>query len=384
MAPPPVLSGNLPSCVTADTPRTPVAAVPAAVGAFTGEQIPLRPVRRLHLTTLVDNTLDLLTGDAGPARRHPLGAWPRLPPATHQLDGVVDGPIAEHGFSALVEVETADGTVHRLLFDTGISPDGMVANMRRLGLAPDSIEAVVCSHGHFDHTTGLDGLSRALGGRSNLPVLIHPEFWSRRRVALPGRDPWELPSTSRGALEGVGFQIVERPDPSFLFAESVLVTGEVPRATDFERGLPHHQALRDGGWEPDPLVLDDQALVVHVAGRGLVVLTGCGHAGIVNIVRYARALTGVEQVHAVVGGFHLTGAAFEPIIGDDRRGAGRARTGRRGARALHRVAGDARAGQPAAGRVRRQQHRYPAGARRVVTGAGHPRVSAPIRARAAG
>ena len=225
-----------------------------------------------------------------------------------------DGPVGEHGFSALVEVELADGARHRLLFDTGVSPDGMVTNMRRLGLAPDSVEAVVCSHGHFDHTTGLDGLARALGGRANLPVLIHPEFWSQRRIALPGRDPWELPTTTRGGLEGIGFEIVERPQPSFLFAGCVLVTGEVARTTDFEQGFAIHQALRGGVWEPDPLILDDQALVVHVAGRGLVVLTGCGHAGIVNIVRYARALTGVEPVHAVIGGFHLTGALFEPII----------------------------------------------------------------------
>lgn len=291
----------------------PVTTVPARIDAFTGEPIPLRPVRRVHITTLVDNAIDLLAADVGPVKRHPLGAWPRLPAATHQLDGVVDGPLGEHGFSALVEVETGAGSVHRILFDTGISPDGMVANMRRLGIAPESVEVVVCSHGHFDHTTGLDGLGRALG-RARLPVLIHPEFWSRRRIALPGRDPWELPTTSRAGLEGLGFEIVERPEPSFLLDGSVLVTGEVARTTDFERGMPPHQALRGGTWTPDPLILDDQALVVHVEGRGLVVVTGCGHAGIVNIVRYARALTAVEPVHAVVGGFHLTGAVFEPII----------------------------------------------------------------------
>ncbi len=80
------------------------------------------------------------------------------------------------------------------------------------------------------------------------------------------------------------------------------------------RGFAIHQALRNGSWEPDPLILDDQALVVHVDGRGLLVITGCGHAGVVNIVRYARALTGVEHVHAIVGGFHLTGALFEPVV----------------------------------------------------------------------
>ncbi len=289
--------------------------VPAEAEAFAGERIPLRPVRRLHITTLVDNALDVFAADAGPARRRPLPVWPR-PPAPRHQDGLgVDGPVGEHGFSALVEVELADGAVHRLLFDTGVSPDGMVENMRRVELAPDTVEAVVCSHGHFDHTTGLDGLSRALGGSAKLPVLLHPEFWSRRRVLLPGWEPWELPATSRGGLEGIGFEIVERPEPSFLFAGSVLVTGEVPRTTDFEEGFAIHQALRNGRWEPDPLILDDQALVVHVAGRGLVVVTGCGHAGVVNVVRYARALTGVERVHAVLGGFHLTGALFEPVIG---------------------------------------------------------------------
>jgi 7,8-dihydropterin-6-yl-methyl-4-(beta-D-ribofuranosyl)aminobenzene 5'-phosphate synthase len=297
----------------------PVTAVPAEIGAFTGECIPLQPVERVHITTLVDNMLDVLAADVGPAKRHPLGAWPRLPAAGYQREAVVDevvnGPVGEHGFSALVDVELAGGDWHRMLFDAGISPDGMVSNMGRLGLAPDSIEVVVCSHGHFDHTTGLDGLARALGGHANLPVLIHPEFWSKRRIALPGREPFDMPVTSRGALQDVGFEIIERPEPSFLFGASVLITGEVARTTDFEKGMAVHQALRNGSWQPDPLILDDQALVVHLRDRGLVVLTGCGHADIVNTVRYARALTGVEHVHAVLGGFHLTGKVFEPIIG---------------------------------------------------------------------
>jgi 7,8-dihydropterin-6-yl-methyl-4-(beta-D-ribofuranosyl)aminobenzene 5'-phosphate synthase len=154
-----------------------------------------------------------------------------------------------------------------------------------------------------------------LGGHANLPVWIHPEFWSQRRIVLPGREPFDMPVTSRGALRDVGFEIIERPEPSFLFGSSVLITGEVARTTDFEKDMAVHQALRNGSWQPDPLILDDPALAVHLRGRGLVVLTGCGHAGIVNTVRYARALTGVEHVHAVLGGFHLTGKVFEPIIG---------------------------------------------------------------------
>jgi 7,8-dihydropterin-6-yl-methyl-4-(beta-D-ribofuranosyl)aminobenzene 5'-phosphate synthase len=147
-------------------------------------------------------------------------------------------------------------------------------------------------------------------------VLIHPEFWTRRRLAIPGRDPFEMPTTSRSALEGAGFEIVEQRQPSFLFDRSVLITGEVDRVTGFEKGFPVHQAWRGQAWEPDPMILDDQALIAHVAGRGLVVLTGCGHAGVINIVRYAQRLTGGTQLHAVLGGFHLSGAIFEPIIGD--------------------------------------------------------------------
>ena len=185
--------------------------------------------------------------------------------------------------------------------------------MRRLELPPQDIDIIVLSHGHWDHTTGMDGLVRELGS-VNVPVLIHPEFWSRRRVAFPGRDPVELPTTSKGALEGAGFEIVEERQPSFLLNGSLLVTGEVDRTTEFERGFPGHEAYREGKWQPDPLILDDQALVAVVRGRGLVVLTGCGHSGIINILHYIRKISGQERFHAVIGGFHLSGRAFEPII----------------------------------------------------------------------
>lgn len=95
----------------------------------------------------------------------------------------------------------------------------------------------------------------------------------------------------------------------------MLITGEVDRTSDFEQGFAIHEARRNGTWEPDPLILDDQALIANVAGKGLVVLTGCGHAGVVNICRYAQRLTGIDRIHAVLGGFHLNGPLFEPIIG---------------------------------------------------------------------
>jgi 7,8-dihydropterin-6-yl-methyl-4-(beta-D-ribofuranosyl)aminobenzene 5'-phosphate synthase len=276
--------------------------------------IALEPVDGVTVTTLVDNVSDALLTDQGPAKRLPLGSRtaPRLPAAFLESGSTVDAPRAEHGFSAMITL-IKGGRERRVLFDAGLTPDGVAGNMRRMSLDPKEIEAIVLSHGHFDHTTGLDGLVRVLG-RANLPVTIHPEFWSRRRIAVAGREPTELPSTSKSALVGAGFEVIEERQPSFLLDHSLLITGEVDRTVEFERGFPPHEALHDGKWLPDPLILDDQAAVLHVRDRGLVVITGCGHAGIVNILRYARKLTGVEQVYAVIGGFHLNGPAFEPII----------------------------------------------------------------------
>ena len=281
----------------------------AAVGQTVGDRAGFDAAVRTAARTLVVA--------ADPAKRLPLAGMARLAPpleAPTILGGkAADVPLAQHGFSALVQVRKGS-QVRRLLFDTGITPDGCAGNLRRLGQDPADIEAIVCSHGHFDHTTGLSGLIGRLG-RANLPVLIHPEFWARRRLAIPG-EPFELPTTSRRALEDAGFGIIEQRQPSFLYDRSVLITGEVDRVTGFEKGFPVHQAWRGQSWEPDPLILDDQALIAHVAGRGLVVLTGCGHAGIINICRYAQRLTGVEKLHAVIGGFHLAGPLFEPVIGD--------------------------------------------------------------------
>ncbi|WAJ44300.1 MBL fold metallo-hydrolase [Mycobacterium sp. Aquia_216] len=277
------------------------------------DPIALVSVDEIVVTTLVDNSFDALLNDSGVAHRTLFAEIPDVAGPQFVEGRTVPGLVAEHGFSALITTRRGE-TSHTVLFDTGVSPDGMATNIERLGLDVSEIEVVVLSHGHFDHAGGFPGLAR-LRGRAGLPLTVHPMVWSRRRIAVPGQRPWEMPTLSRSALQAEGLEVIERRQPSLLLDESVLITGEVDRTTDFEHGMPHHEAWRTTGWEPDPLILDEQALVVHLRGRGLVVLTGCGHAGAVNIVRHALRLTGVDKLHALVGGLHLSGPAFEPLIG---------------------------------------------------------------------
>ncbi len=107
---------------------------------------------------------------------------------------------------------------------------------------------------------------------------------------------------SASALRDSGSDVIESAEPSFLLDHSVLITGEVPRVSGYEPGFPIQLAFLECQWRPDPLVLDDQALIVNVCGKGWVVITGCGHAGVVNINRYATWLTGGLPLHGLIGG----------------------------------------------------------------------------------
>lgn len=277
------------------------------------DPIALEPVDEVVITTLVDNVYDALLTSDDRVTRAPFSAGTSRAPQFESGSTTV-GLMAEHGFSALVSVRRKDTTT-TLLFDTGLSPDAMVTNADRLSLDLSAVQAVILSHGHFDHAGGLAGLAGRRSVRS-LPMVVHPLIWTRRRMAVPGREPEELPALSKAALEHEGIAVIERREPSLLVDRCVLITGEIDRTTDFEHGMPPaHQQWTGSAWRPDPLVLDDQALVVHLRGKGLVVLTGCGHAGAVNIVRHAQRLTAVPKLHALLGGLHLSGAAFEPTIG---------------------------------------------------------------------
>ncbi|MET9878226.1 MBL fold metallo-hydrolase [Actinacidiphila glaucinigra] len=293
------------------TPHEAALSAPRPAPGRAVDPIALQPVDEVRVTVLMDNTFDaLLVGDEHTIRA---GMGPASTTAGQFETGrTAVGLLAEHGFSALVTVRRGDRETV-LLFDTGLSPSGLVTNADRLAVDLGALQGVVLSHGHFDHAGGLGGLAARLRAR-RMPMVVHPQAWTRRRLHTP-QSTFDMPTLSRKALDAEGFEVVERSRPSLLVDGSVLITGEVDRTTDFEHGMPAaHQAWRGDHWEHDPQVVDDQALVVHLRDRGLVVLTGCGHAGVVNIVRHARRLTGVEPLHALLGGFHLTGPAFEPVI----------------------------------------------------------------------
>ena len=165
------------------------------------------------------------------------------------------------------------------------------------------LEAIVISHGHADHTLGLTSLLSRLAPR-RVRLVAHPDAFLERRLVTPKVEV-TIPKLSRDRLGGGSVDWIETADPTLLVDGTLLVSGEIARTSGFEVGFPPNQSRRDGKWQPDPLVHDDQCVAVNVRGKGLVVVSGCGHAGIVNSVRHVQTITGVEKLHAVVGGFHL-------------------------------------------------------------------------------
>lgn len=256
---------------------------------------------RVEITSIIDNSIDLLLPSNEIAKRPPF-----------KDDWFEDIPvIAEHGLSDYITIHKGRKR-YSLLYDLGLTPRVLSHNAEALQLDFSTLDAILMSHGHIDHTGGFKSLKEKIGRRT--PVILHPDAFSKRKVIFPDGTSANLPPPTRTELKDAGVEVMESREPSFLIDNLALYTGEVSRVTDFEKGLPIHHRLVNDKWEPDPLICDDQALIVNVRNKGLVVLTGCGHAGIINIVRQAQRLTGVEKIHALVGGLHLSGRIFEPII----------------------------------------------------------------------
>ena len=265
------------------------------------QQIALDPVDTAEVTILVDNAIDILLSSTEIARRAPL-PWDFFD--REKL-------IAEHGYSLLLTVDKGDRR-ESVLYDAGLGRDTVTHNMDVLDIRANELRAIVLSHGHSDHHGGLEGIVRRHGRR--MPLVLHPDAWRDRKVVFPTGNELHMPPPSRSGLEHEGVEIIEERGPTMLLDRMVLVTGQIERTTDFEKGFPIQQTRTNGGWEPDPWIWDDQAIICNVRDKGLVVLSSCSHAGVINVLHQAQRVTGVQQIHAFVGGLHLSGGLFEPII----------------------------------------------------------------------
>lgn len=270
----------------------------------------LKEVDSVEILSLMDNSIDLLS-TVNRKEVKPMRSWVRERMGEEWVRKHFRYPIAEHGFSVLVRVLVGE-TYHNVLFDTGISSKGVVTNACNMGVNLAQVEAIALSHGHFDHSGGLVETTRFIN-KEDLPIIVHDDMFRRRGVAdLKGAIREYPPFPSEDDVKPAKF--VKTKEPYLLADNTILVTGEIPRQTDFEKGYPQQRFYSDGKWLPDPLVLDDRALVVNVKGKGLVVISGCAHAGIINSVLYAKQVAKVSEVYAVIGGFHLAGKDSEARI----------------------------------------------------------------------
>jgi 7,8-dihydropterin-6-yl-methyl-4-(beta-D-ribofuranosyl)aminobenzene 5'-phosphate synthase len=266
-------------------------------------QTKLNAVDKVEILTLQDNYIEMTAMDNSVVivRAMPL------------KDGEIRASIlAEHGFSALVKTTTS-GVTHTLLFDFGFSENGAAQNAATLGVDMTEVEAVALSHGHSDHTGGMEKLT-ALIGKSDIPFVVHPSaFKSPRYIKLGEEFKLNFPKLTRDMVKQAGLSVIETEKPYPMLDNTIIFLGEIPHATDFEKGWPLPQCQKDGKEVLDAIE-DDTSIVMNLKDKGLVIVSGCAHAGIVNTVRHAMAVTGIDKVHAVMGGFHLSGPFFESII----------------------------------------------------------------------
>ena len=219
---------------------------------------------------------------------------------------------AAHGLACAVTVWRGD-TAHTLLFDTGPDDSVLGRNVERLGFDMGGIESIVLSHGHWDHSgamlLALEMIQLSNGGRP-VPTYMHPGMYrSRAMKAADGsmRPFADVPSQAK--LEQAGALVVNAIEPQLILDDLYYVSGEIPRVTAFETGMQgqHRRTLDGQGWEPDPLVIDERFIAVSVKGKGVIVLTACSHAGVVNVMTHARDCFAGETLYGVLGGFHLSG-----------------------------------------------------------------------------
>ncbi|HEV7456425.1 MAG TPA: MBL fold metallo-hydrolase [Roseococcus sp.] len=271
--------------------------------------MPLRAARRIEIQVIVDNVLDMLSTTPSFVTREQVQLRRR------GLKRTTGGALccASHGLSLLVTAHGEDGP-RRVLFDGGPVDMSMERNATRLGVEFGAVEAVVLSHGHWDHAGGLPQafamIRAAKGEGARTPLYLHPGMFRERGMRQP--DGGVLPMDfipSPAEWEGMGAAPVVTREAQLLCDGLFHVSAEIPRVTAYERGLPGQVARDHDGaeWEPDEALTDERFLAVKLEGKGVVVFSACSHAGIVNVLHAARREFPGEKLFAVMGGLHLSG-----------------------------------------------------------------------------
>jgi 7,8-dihydropterin-6-yl-methyl-4-(beta-D-ribofuranosyl)aminobenzene 5'-phosphate synthase len=261
----------------------------------------LKTASKLEIISIVDNAVDFLSSNT----RKEVQTFQH---STHWHRGL---PHAENGFSMLIKVHSGEETCS-ILFDAGTSSNGVAINAELMDIDLSEVSYVVLSHGHYDHFGGLPIAVKAIN-RTDLQIIAHEDMTKPRAVANSKGDLRKYPTFPElKKLDNA--KIMDTKEPILIASDLACVTGEIPRTVEFEKGMVNNRIFSGGSWQPDPLIMDERALIFNVTGKGLVVVSGCAHAGIINTVRHAQQLTGVGKVYAILGGFHLSGKEFEKRI----------------------------------------------------------------------
>lgn len=273
----------------------------------------VRPVDRCVVTVVVDSAVDLLSTTPSSVQ----GEMSRLVAGGRAEVGGEALCCAQWGLSLMIET-FAGSDRHTTLFDTGSEGETFLRNTARLGIDLADIDDVVVSHGHWDHCGGLlDAVGAIRKARGEqVPVHVNSGMFVDRGVVIPGRENEPLsfqPLPAPAELEAAGAALVWGDHARVVGGG--LLSGEIPRRTSFERGLPGHMARgTDGVWRPDPLLRDERWLAVDISGMGVLVFTACSHAGAVNVAMDAQEMFGGAPLCGLFGGLHLSGPAAEAII----------------------------------------------------------------------
>lgn len=275
----------------------------------------LKEIERLEIIALMDNVSDPFT------KSHPNMRWNESQYRSAILNKQefcgADFCRACNGLSLLLRFHFA-GEVKTVLFDAGPDEYLVVENAKRLAVDLTEIQSVILSHGHFDHYGGILSVLDAIG-KKNIPVYSHPELFMPRAFDK-GKVMVVSHNLTNEDIEKHGGKVIESKDPVELFSNTLLISGEVPRETEYELGSPAECRKVNNEWTKSPEVVDERVLIFNLKNKGLCIFTACGHTGVINAMRYAQKITGINDIHLVMGGFHLappeTADRINPTIND--------------------------------------------------------------------